>query len=379
MMCEQAGPKQLVRDVALAEDAGFDFAVISDHYFPWLDAQGHSPYAWSVLGAAAQATERIPLMTYVTCPIRRYHPAVVAQKAATMQLLSDGRFTLGLGAGENLNEHIVGGQWPIAPLRHEMLEEAVQIIRALWDGDYVTYRGKHFDVEPRKSVGPAGNAAADRDRVSGPASCRLAGKHADAMIAVEPRPELGRMFDEAGGSASRASAKSRLRTTETNRSQSTARHGTVPVVHRRVARQRGAAATRVLRRRIQNGARGRRHQTNAVRTGCRSTRQRHPRVRSRGLHGYCTGPSRRRHPRGVHILGWREMLPALRSGRRRDSANGFESDLQGVSSDRCDDLVCSGRTLLFRRPRPRQDSNLRTRLRRAMLYPLSYEGKGIRW
>ena len=124
MMCEQAGPKQLVRDVALAEEAGFDFAVISDHYFPWLDAQGHAPYAWSVLGAAAQATDDIPLMTYVTCPIRRYHPAVVAQKAATMQLLSDGRFTLGLGAGENLNEHIVGGRWrPLARLRHEMLED----------------------------------------------------------------------------------------------------------------------------------------------------------------------------------------------------------------------------------------------------------------
>jgi hypothetical protein len=89
MMCEQAGPKQLVHDVALAEEAGFDFAVISDHYSPWLDSQGHSPYAWSVLGAAAQATARIPLMTYVTCPIRCYHPAVVAQKAATMQLLSD--------------------------------------------------------------------------------------------------------------------------------------------------------------------------------------------------------------------------------------------------------------------------------------------------
>ena len=200
MMCEQAGPKQLVRDVALAEEAGFDFAVISDHYFPWLDAQGHSPYAWCVLGAAAQATKRIPLMTYVTCPTRRYHPAVVAQKAATMQLLSDGRFTLGLGAGENLNEHIIGGQWPIAPLRHEMLDEAVQIIRALWDGGYVTYHGKHFDVERAKiwdlpeTPPPIGIA------VSGPASCRLAGRHADAMIAVEPRPELGQIFNDAGGS-----------------------------------------------------------------------------------------------------------------------------------------------------------------------------------
>ncbi len=181
MMCEQAGPRQLVRDVVLAEQAGFDFAVISDHYFPWLDSQGHAPYAWSVLGAAAQATDHIPLMTYVTCPLRRYHPAVVAQKAATMQLLSDGRFTLGLGAGENLNEHIVGGGWPIAAVRHEMLEEAVEIIRALWTGDTVT-------------APPIGIA------VSGPSSCRLAGRHADAMIAVEPNAELGRMFDEAGGS-----------------------------------------------------------------------------------------------------------------------------------------------------------------------------------
>ena len=103
-MCEQAGPKQLGRDVVLAEEAGFDFAVISDHYFPWLESQGHPPYAWSVLGAAAPATRKIPLMTYVTCPIRRYRPAVVAQKAATMELPSDGRFALGLAAGEDLNE-----------------------------------------------------------------------------------------------------------------------------------------------------------------------------------------------------------------------------------------------------------------------------------
>ena len=199
MMCEQAGPKQLVRDVTLAEDAGFDFAVISDHYSPWLDTQGHAPYAWSVLGAAAQATDHIPLMTYVTCPTRRYHPAVVAQKAATMQLLSDGRFTLGLGAGENLNEHIVGGSWPIAGVRHEMLEEAVEIIRALWSGDTVTYRGKHFDVEAAKVWDLPETAPPIGIAVSGPASCRLAGRHGDAMIAVQPKAELGHMFDAAGG------------------------------------------------------------------------------------------------------------------------------------------------------------------------------------
>jgi G6PDH family F420-dependent oxidoreductase len=112
LMTEQAGPKQLVRDAVHAERVGFDFEVSSDHYFPWLSAQGHAPYAWTVLGAVAHATERVGLMTYVTCPTIRYHPAVVAQKAATLQLLADGRFTLGLGSGENLNEHVVGEGWP---------------------------------------------------------------------------------------------------------------------------------------------------------------------------------------------------------------------------------------------------------------------------
>jgi G6PDH family F420-dependent oxidoreductase len=200
MMCEQSPPDQLPRDVQAAERAGFDFSVISDHYAPWLDAQGHSGYAWSILGAAAQATDAIPLMTYVTCPTLRYHPAVVAQKAATMQILSGGRFRLGLGAGENLNEHVVGQRWPMVGERHELLEEAVEIIGALFDGDApVNYRGRHFDVEsavlydlPEQRV-PIGIA------VSGPDSCRLAGAHADAMIAVQPEAELVDLFDAAGG------------------------------------------------------------------------------------------------------------------------------------------------------------------------------------
>ena len=111
--------------------AGFDFEVSSDHYSPWLTEQGHAPYAWSVLGAVAQATERVELMTYVTCPILRYHPAVVAQKAATLQILADGRFTLGLGAGENLNEHVVGQGWPSIDVRQDMLAEAIDVIREL--------------------------------------------------------------------------------------------------------------------------------------------------------------------------------------------------------------------------------------------------------
>src|ERR687894_1106025 len=140
MMTEQAGPRDLVGHVVGAEEAGFDFAVSSDHFFPWLEEMGPSPNAWVTLGAAAQATSRIDLMTYVTCPSFRYHPAVVAQQAATLQILSGGRFTLGLGSGENLNEHIVGGGWPPADVRQDMLTEAVEIIRQLWEGGYVNYR-----------------------------------------------------------------------------------------------------------------------------------------------------------------------------------------------------------------------------------------------
>jgi G6PDH family F420-dependent oxidoreductase len=199
LMCEQRSPKDLVRDAVLAEQAGFDFSVISDHFHPWVEAQGHSGYAWSILGAIAQATTRLPLMTYVTAPIIRYHPAVVAQKAATMALLADGRFRLGLGSGEQLNEHVVGQGYPAVDVRHEMLVEAVEIIRALWEGEYVTYRGAHFDVEGAKvfdlpvSPPPLGIA------VSGKQSCGLAGELADLVIATEPKAELIQMFQEAGG------------------------------------------------------------------------------------------------------------------------------------------------------------------------------------
>ncbi|MFC8128789.1 LLM class F420-dependent oxidoreductase [Streptomyces sp. NPDC057302] len=200
MMTEQAGPRALVDDLVAAERAGFDFSVTSDHYFPWLDSQGHAPYAWSVLGAAAQATSRIPLMTYVTCPTVRYHPAVVAQKAATMQLLSEGRFRLGLGSGESLNEHVVGAGWPSPQVRIEMLEEAVGIIRALFTGDDVNHQGTHFDVANARlwdlpdELPPIGVA------VSGERSCALAGRLADLVIATEPKADLLDSFDRHGGS-----------------------------------------------------------------------------------------------------------------------------------------------------------------------------------
>lgn len=191
MMTEQAGPTQLVDDVVAAESVGFDFAVCSDHYFPWLDAQGHAPYAWSVLGAAAYATERIGLMSYVTCPTTRYHPVVVAQKAATVQLLADGRFALGLGSGENLNEHVAGRGWPSVRTRQDKLAEAIAIIRSLHSGATVTVHGRHFDVDnarlwdlPESGGVPIGAA------VSGDWGIAAFGPLADHMIATEPRPEL---------------------------------------------------------------------------------------------------------------------------------------------------------------------------------------------
>jgi len=194
LMTEQSGPRELVRYAAAAERTGFDFEVSSDHYSPWLTEQGHAPYAWTVLGAVAQVTERVELMTYVTCPTLRYHPAVVAQKAATLQILAEGRFTLGLGSGENLNEHVVGAGWPAVGARQEMLLEAVEIIRGLLDtGRDETpfdYRGEHFDVEsarlwdlPEEPLRLAVAVAGDRG------IAQLA-PLADDLVAVEPRADL---------------------------------------------------------------------------------------------------------------------------------------------------------------------------------------------
>lgn len=198
-LCEQTPVNQLVTDLVAAEQAGFDFSVMSDHYFPWLEEQGHSGYAWSVLGAAAQATQRLPLMTFVTCPAFRYHPAVVAQKAATVGVLSHGRFTLGLGAGENLNEHVVGSGWPAPRVRHERLSEAVDIIRALFGGGYVSYRGRHFDVERAKLYDLPETPPPIALAVSGPDSVRIAAEQADGMISTQPEAGLVRRFSDAGG------------------------------------------------------------------------------------------------------------------------------------------------------------------------------------
>ncbi|MCF6379940.1 LLM class F420-dependent oxidoreductase [Nocardioides KLBMP 9356] len=190
LMTEQSGPRELVRYAVAAERAGFDFEVSSDHFSPWLTEQGHAPYAWTVLGAVAQATESVGLMTYVTCPTLRYHPAVVAQKAATLQILAEGRFTLGLGSGENLNEHVVGEGWPAVAERQDMLFEAVEIIRELFTGDLVDYRGDFFQVDSARIWDLPDERVQIGLAVAGDRGIETFAPLGDHLIGVEPKAEL---------------------------------------------------------------------------------------------------------------------------------------------------------------------------------------------
>jgi G6PDH family F420-dependent oxidoreductase len=199
LWCEGHGPRELVDIAVRSEEAGFDFAVISDHYHPWLPEQEHSPFAWSVLGAVAHATSRIQLATMVTCPIVRYHPAIIAQAAATVGVMSGGRFTLGLGAGERLNEHVVGAGWPPADVRHEMLDEAIDIMRLLWSGEYVSHRGEHFTVEDARVFDLPDEAIDIFVAAGGPQAAALAAQAGDGICTTEPLPELIEAYTGAGG------------------------------------------------------------------------------------------------------------------------------------------------------------------------------------
>jgi G6PDH family F420-dependent oxidoreductase len=196
---EEHSPNALVQYAQLAERSGFEFALISDHYHPWVDRQGQSAFVWCVLGAIAQTTDHLRIGTGVTCPLIRIHPAIIAQAAATAAAMFGGRFFLGLGTGENLNEHVVGCGWPEPAVRLEMFEEAVAIIRELWNGDECSYRGKHYTVEqariytlpdkpPPICLAADGEEAADR-----------AGRLGDGLIGVSPERKLVDQFQKAGG------------------------------------------------------------------------------------------------------------------------------------------------------------------------------------
>lgn len=196
---EEHGPRDLVRNACAAEEAGFAFALVSDHYHPWVDRQGHSPFVWCTLGGIAEATSALRVGTGVTCPIMRTHPAIIAQAAATAAAMMPGRFFLGVGAGENLNEHIFGDRWPEGAVRLEMLAEAIQVIRLLWQGGEQSHRGRYFTVEQARiytlpDEPPPLHMAAD-----GKEAATLAGEIADGLIGVSPEAELVRSFSSGGG------------------------------------------------------------------------------------------------------------------------------------------------------------------------------------
>ncbi|MEV6263532.1 TIGR03557 family F420-dependent LLM class oxidoreductase [Streptomyces sp. NPDC051784] len=204
LAAEAFGPAELVRQAVLAEEAGFDFVEISDHYHPWLDNQGHSPFAWTVLGSIASKTSRIGLATGVTCPTVRYHPAVIAQAAATLALLSDGRFVLGVGSGERLNEHVVGPGFPDAVQpRHEMLTEALEIIRLLWGGGYRSYQGKHLRLQDARVFDLPDELPLIAVAASGPMSARIAAELGDGLFATEAKPSIVQHYRDAGGTGPR--------------------------------------------------------------------------------------------------------------------------------------------------------------------------------
>jgi coenzyme F420-dependent glucose-6-phosphate dehydrogenase len=196
---EEFGPNDLVGLAAGAEEAGFTFALISDHFHPWIQRQGHSPFVWGVIGGVAQATKDLRLGTGVTCPIMRIHPAIVAQAAATAACMMPGRFFLGVGSGEALNEHIVGRHWPPADVRLEMLEEAVSVLRLLWEGGLTSHRGTHFTVENARIYDVPEETPPIMMAGAGERSAALAARIADGYIGTSPDAEVLEAFEKEGG------------------------------------------------------------------------------------------------------------------------------------------------------------------------------------
>ncbi len=196
---EEHPPHELARFAARAEEVGFEFALVSDHYHPWIDEQGQSPFVWGVLGAISQTTERLVVGTGVTCPTVRMHPALVAQAAATAAALMPDRFFLGVGTGENLNEHVLGDRWPSADERLDMLEEAIELIRELWQGELVSWKGRHFTVDRARVYTLPDEPPPIAVAAAAPKAARLAGRLGDALVSVAPDEEVVQEFESAGG------------------------------------------------------------------------------------------------------------------------------------------------------------------------------------
>jgi G6PDH family F420-dependent oxidoreductase len=200
---EEHGPADLVANARRAEALGFEFVSISDHYHPWTTAQGHSPFVWSVLGSIAASTEDIDVGVGVTCPIMRIHPVILAQATATTSLLLDGRFFWGVGTGEALNEHVLGDGWPRPEIRREMLAEAVDVVRQLWTGETVDFRGDYYEVDNARLFDPPDAPIPVIVSGFGPESAALAGRIGDGYWGTAPERDLLDAFARAGGEGPR--------------------------------------------------------------------------------------------------------------------------------------------------------------------------------
>jgi G6PDH family F420-dependent oxidoreductase len=203
LFAEGFDPKEIVRQAVRAEEVGFDFVEVSDHFHPWLEEQGHSGFAWSMLASIAAQTETLGLATGVTCPFVRYHPAIIAQAAATTQILSDGRFSLGVGAGERLSEHIVGRGWPEVGNRHRMFRESLEMIRELWQGGYRSYRGDFLELHDARVFDLPDELPPVIVAAGGPQSARIAAELGDGIFTTDPDAALVQAFEQAGGSGPR--------------------------------------------------------------------------------------------------------------------------------------------------------------------------------
>ena len=200
---EEHRSNTLVELAQRAEETGFSFALISDHYHPWVDAQGHSPFVWSIIGGIAHKTSRLRLGTGVTCPIMRIHPAILAQAAATAAEMMPGRFFFGVGTGENLNEHILGDHWPPVDVRREMLDEALELIRFLWQGGTRSFEGAFYTVENARIYSLPDELPPIMVAAAGPETAALAGLIGDGLISVGPMAKVVQAFDEMGGGRER--------------------------------------------------------------------------------------------------------------------------------------------------------------------------------
>ena len=311
---EEHVPLDLVQHAKLAEEAGFTFALVSDHFHPWIDRQGQSPFVWSVIGAIAAETTSLRLGTGVTCPTIRIHPAIVAQAAATSAAMMSGRFYLGVGTGENLNEHILGDRWPSADERQEMLREAIEVMRGLWEGELYSFEGDYYVVDNARIYTLPDREIEVAIAAGGSEAAALAGEIGDALVSTAPEKELVEAYARAGGDGPRygqltvcwAETEGEARRRAFEWWPNAGLKGPLS----------GASAAEPLRGGRGDGDGGRRCRRGLLRAGPGRAPRRHRDVRGRRLRSRLRSPGRARSGRVHRLLRARDHL----RGERADAA-----------------------------------------------------------